>query len=219
MMKTAKRYLFLTLLLFLALWSKAGISAYEGQMRSAVDSLEIADSETDYTVLANEFEAISKSNPNVWLPKYYEAACYIFITLIEDIELNENAVKDYQKEAYHILDKLLEDYPDDDEIHALLGLYYVSQVVHGPMYKMLFSYWKFKSATNQSLEINPNNPRAKYLLLASEMGKAEEFDKDLTPYCIRANQLQDEWDDYKPGSELHPAWGEKDLAKLLAKCE
>lgn len=69
------------------------------------------------------------------------------------------------------------------------------------------------------MELNPNNPRAIYQQIASEIGRAEEFDKDLTPHCENAHQLYARWDNYSTPSELHPSWGKIALSKLLDKCK
>ena len=204
--------------LAISLISRADISSYSDQMKSALNQLDAAETTEAYAEVARDFEEISEKYPDEWLPKYYVAACYIFITLVEDDPLEEEAIENYQDKADDILEALEEDRPNESEVYALKALYYVSKITHDPLYKMVFNYWKFKAALEESLAIEPNNPRAVYQQLASDMGKAEQFDNDLTEYCTQADQLLQNWDRYQPQSELHPRWGKRDLAKLLDKC-
>lgn len=213
------KYIATIILFSMAFASRATPSAYPEQMKSAIDRLEVSESFAAYETLAKEFEMISNLNTKKWLPKYYTAACYVFITLLEDSNLNEDQIESYQDKAEAILDDLQEDHENESELHALIALYYVSKVTHAPLYKMLFYYWKFQSAVKRSLELDPNNPRAIYQQIASEIGRAEEFDKDLTPHCENASQLYAGWDNYSMPSELYPSWGKRELSKLLDKCK
>lgn len=213
------KYIATIILLSIAFAGRATPSAYSEQMKSAIDRLEVSESFAEYETLAKEFEMISNLYTDKWLPKYYTAACYVFITLLEDSNLNEDQIESYQDKAEVILDDLQKDHKKESELHALIALYYVSKVMHAPLYKMLFYYWKFKSAVKRSLKLDPNNPRAIYQQIASEIGRAEELDKDLTPHCENANQLYAGWDNYSIKSELHPSWGKKELNKLLDKCK
>lgn len=112
------KYIATIILLSITLASRATPSAYSKQMKSAIDRLKVSESTAEYETLAREFETISNLNTGKWLPKYYTAAYYVFITLLEDSNLNEDQIESYQDKAEAILDDLQEDHENESELHA-----------------------------------------------------------------------------------------------------
>jgi len=98
------------------------------------------------------------------------------------------------------------------------GLLYTARLMIDPMTRGQ----KYSSLSAQSigtaLGIEPENPRAKYMQLANEMGTAAFFGNDVTVTCEKASALYAVWDDYKIKSRIYPQWGKGQLEGILKQC-
>jgi hypothetical protein len=74
------------------------------------------------------------------------------------------------------------------------------------------------AALGKALNIEPNNPRAQFLLISNELGTARYFGSDIAPICEKARQLLQSWDDYPLKSPIYPNWGRNETEGIVSSC-
>ena len=208
----------LPLILIIAVNTGLSQNTYEAQMKKAYAFYQEASSTEQYLESAANFERISLVEQNEWLPQYYHAQSYILLSF------NDSKADESQKDAYlDIAEKSLENLiaraPGESEVYALQALYYTGRLVVNPMARAS----KFSPLTSQAIEkslaISPNNPRALQLQLSNKVGTAQFFGQDISAFCIEAQTLLDNWDNYKIRGEYYPTWGKGQVLEILKECK
>lgn len=195
----------------------AGGMKYQKTMGKTLAGFGEAKTVEDYRELGNKFLRIAEAEKNEWLPYYYHAQCYIIMSFEEKGSAEQK--DEYLDEAQKSVDKLMEIAAGESETHVMQGLLYTARLMVNPMSRGQ----KYSALSAQSvgtaLGIEPENPRARYMKLANDVGTAQFFGEDVSKYCDRAQKLYDEWDDYKPKSRIHPVWGKENVAEILEGCK
>lgn len=171
----------------------------------------------DFQSLGNKFQMIANVEKSEWLPLYYHAHCYILMSFLEPTD----AVKkdSYLDEAEKSIEKLIAMVPDEAEIYALQSFYFTGRLVVNPMERGQKFTGLSAKAIGKALAIDPANPRAKLMKLQSEMGSAQFFGKDPKSFCPQAKEMLANWDNFKPKSPIHPAWGKPQVERIVKGCE
>ncbi len=171
----------------------------------------------DYQGLANKFERIANAEKAEWLPLYYHAHCYIIMSFMEQSDM---AKKDEYLDVAEIsVNKMIGIVPDESEVYALQAFMLIARLVVDPMTRGQKYSILSGQAAGTSLGLNPDNPRAKYLNISNEMGTAQFFGSDISKYCVQAKELLEIWDDFKPASPIHPAWGKDQVEGIVESCK
>ncbi|MCF8365805.1 MAG: hypothetical protein K9H16_08490 [Bacteroidales bacterium] len=202
--------------IFIAATSFAGGVKYQKAMGEALAGFGTAESVEDYQNLSNKFMMIAQAEKNEWLPYYYHAQCYILMSF----DNNETPEKkdQYLDVAEQSLDKMMELAHGESEVYVMQGLLYTARLVIDPMTRGQKYSSLSAQAVGTALGIEPENPRARYMQIANEMGTAAFFGNDVTETCEKASALYAVWDDYKIKSKIHPQWGKGQLTDLIKKC-
>lgn len=204
-------------ILFCALSSNAQ-TVYEEKMANALTVFSQVESNEDYKNAAAHFDLIANGISTEWLPNYYYSLCYIMMSFDATNESIANRDR-YLTIAEERLELLLEDYPKEAEIHVLQGLFYTATLVIDPSTRGQKYSGLTRVALERAIAIEPENPRAKQMLLSNKVGTAQFFGQDLTPFCNEAQQQLNEWDNYIAKSPFHPIWGKNQLYQVLKNCE
>ena len=189
---------------------------YYQKMGEALDQFANCSSVVDYQNLANQFGVIAKVETEEWLPLYYEARCYILMGFTGQLE---PAIQDsYLDKASASVDKMLDIAPDEAEVYVMKAFYYTGYLVVNPPARAMSTTPLIHAAIGNALEIEPANPRAKFLRISNEMGTAAFFGDDTTPFCEQATELLQNWDNYQLKSPIHPNWGKEETEGIVRGC-
>ncbi|MBE9511222.1 MAG: DUF2141 domain-containing protein [Bacteroidetes bacterium] len=171
----------------------------------------------DYQGLANKFERIANAEKAEWLPLYYHAHCYIIMSFMEQSDM---AKKDEYLDVAEIsVNKMIGMVPDESEVYALQAFMLTARLVVDPMTRgQQYSILSGK-AVGTAIALNTDNPRAKLISIQNEMGSAQFFGSDVSKYCVQAKDLLENWDDFKPASSIHPAWGKDQVEEIVNSCK
>ncbi len=211
-----KRTLLLVGILFVGITSFAGGPEYEKAMGQALVKFEKCQSAPDFREAANQFERIANVAQGEWLPSYYRAHCFIIMSFIDKVD---GETKDtYLDEAEKSITKMLELAPDESEAHTMHAFYYSGRLVVDPGTRGMKFGMLSGQAVGKALKLDPNNPRAQYMQIQNEMGKAQFFGKDITELCQQAKIAHDKFDEYPVVSKIHPTWGKRELQNLSTSC-
>ncbi|MCG8576259.1 MAG: DUF2141 domain-containing protein [Flavobacteriales bacterium] len=208
----------LVFVLSISFSAQAQSEMYQQKMAETMKGYATAQKAEDYIELAGQFERIANVEEKEWLPLYYHAHCYILASFT-DKEAEESAKDGYLDVAEGSINKMIELVPEESEVYALQSFLYTGRLVINPMQRAAQYSPLGSQAIEKSLQLNPKNPRAKYLRLSNEMGTAQFFGQDIQPYCDQASQLLAEWGDYVPASPLHPDWGKGQVESIISDCE
>jgi hypothetical protein len=213
-MKTNKTILTLVTL-FISFSLMASESAYDKAMTSALTEFGSARTIADLQKTANSFARISRVAPEDWLAPYYESQCYILISFQE----KEPSKRDeFLDKAQKLLDPLLSSQAANSEVFALQSMLYTARLTVDPMTRGQEYMALSAGAYNQSLALNPTNPRALYLQLSNEVGMAQFFGEDVSNYCERIRALYSNWKEFNQVEKFHPNWGLNQVEGLMQNC-
>tara|TARA_R110002050_G_scaffold300722_2_gene471871 strand:- start:7359 stop:8030 length:672 start_codon:yes stop_codon:yes gene_type:complete len=207
-----------TIALLFTLITLAGTNGYNEAMETALNQFKTSKSVADFQNSANSFNRISNLAKEEWLPNYYEAQCYIFMSFM-DKEADAAQKDAYLDIAEARIKTILENFPKNDEAYALQSFMYTGRLVVDPMTRGREFSIKSMGAIKTALAINPKNPRALYLELSNEVGTANFFKEDTSKYCERINALVANWDEYNKVAPMHPSWGKNQVLGLANGCK
>jgi hypothetical protein len=195
----------------------ANTENYQKAMGQALGELSQAKTTEEYQAVANKFMMIANAEQDEWLPYYYHAQCYVMLSFAEN---ETSAMRDeYLDVAASSVERMVQLAPAEAEVFVMQGLLHSARLMIDPMTRGQRYSAMSAQSIGRALAIEPENPRAKYMEIANEIGTARFFGKETTQYCFRAQELFDAWDNYKSKSPLFPQWGKGEVAAIVKQCE
>lgn len=197
-------------------WSFITTSKYEAVMKENIEKVYSAKNAEDLQSVINNFDRIAQKENDKWEPLYYSAYAHIMMTS----QTEDGVQKDkYLDLAMEKVKKALDLKPSEDELIALEGYIHMIRVTIDPMSRGQQYSGLSMQSFHKALEINPENPRALYLLGRMEMGTARFFGSDVTPACEKVKRSITLFESQELESELAPAWGLNQAKKVAEYCE
>jgi len=185
-------------------------SKFETEMQKALTEFGNAQTADDMEKAAQHFDRIAKVESESWLPVYYAMFIRTLNAFSQD---KDKAIKsvDELEAQYSTLDALS---PNNSEILTLRGLFRTVKVAKDPQtYAMSLSGAIIKDY-DDALKLNPNNPRAMYLMAQYNMGGAEFWGKDPKEYCPPIENAKTLLV-AESNETLEPHWGEDQVDEIL----
>lgn len=211
-----KRIIFSLTLILTGFVATAQNAQYYKAMGAALSQFPTCKTVADYQALSNRFDMIANAEKGQWLPRYYQAQCYILMSFAE----KDVAKKDgYLDEAEKIVNQLIKTEPKEAEVYVLQSFYYTARLVVNPAERGQQFSQLSGQAIGKALALEPNNPRAKMMKIQMDMGTARFFGTDPKVYCSAAKKLLAHWDQYQPKSPLYPNWGKRQLENIVKGCQ
>ena len=211
-----KRAIILFCAAFIASTLMGANDKYIKKMSETISQFSTCSSIEDFQDLANKFRVIANVETKEWLPLYYEAHCYIMMSFMD--RTGAERKDGYLDQANASVETMLELAPGESEAYALQALYYTGRLLVNPPQRAQTTAPLVSAAVGRALGLDPNNPRAKYISLRNEIGTAQFFGSDTTPYCKSARELLDGWDSYTLESGIHPTWGKNLAEQIVNAC-
>ncbi len=186
---------------------------YSKSMKTTMKQMYNAKGASDLQDAANTFERIAQAEKNHWLPWYYAAystinKCFMGISSGQiDQELDK---------AQSYIDKARELDANNDEIEVLQGFLYQARIQVDPQNRGQQYSMKSGASFGKALELNPDNPRADFLVAQNLLYTPEAFGGGAKVACPRYKAAAEKFAKFKPASELAPGWGEE-MNELMLK--
>ncbi|WP_266368462.1 hypothetical protein [Tellurirhabdus rosea] len=212
-----------TILLFAALLLAtpslfAQSAAYKEAMTAALETMKTQSQKTplpEMLATANQFERIAQAEAKEWLPRYYAGLLYVYAGFMG----KDAAEKDrYLDQADRFLKEAEGISPKNDELSVLKAYIAQARMVVDPMNRWQTYGPAFEEAIGEAKALNPANPRPYVLHGSSLYHTPEQFGGGLSAACPLLTQASEKFATFKPASELHPNWGQKNIEPLLGKC-
>lgn len=177
---------------------------YTEQMQKHIMQVYQAKSADDLQQSINALERIALAEKNKWEPYYYAAFAFVMMSN----HTQEAGVKDQH------LDKALSNIKsakainaNESELEALEGFVHMIRVSVDPASRgQQYSGMAFQ-AFGKALALNPNNPRALYLMAQMQLGTAQFFGQSTAEACGTLAKAIEVFENTQPESPLSPAWG------------
>ena len=184
---------------------------FETEMGKAMTEFGEAKSADEMEKVAQHFDRIAKVENKNWLPVYYA----MFIRTLNAFSQDKNAAIKKVDEFEGLYSGLEEmEGADKSELLALRGLFRTVKVAKDPQtYGMSLSGAIIKDY-DDALKLNPNNPRAMYLMAQYNMGGAQFWGKDPKEYCPQIENAKTLFSTQKTEGFV-PKWGEQQVDEIL----
>ena len=204
------------LFLTFSMYAQGNKQMYYQKMGQTLGGFASCKTVEDYNNLSNQFSVIAKVETTEWMPLYYTANCKIIMAFQEEDKVKKDA---YLDEAEKIFETMISIAPEESEVFALQALFYTARLTVDPMTRGQEFSMKSNASAHKSLALNPNNPRAKYLLLANKIGFAQFFGKEIVAECQEAKELLENWDKLnETKNPLAPKWGKNNVEGIVKNC-
>ena len=212
-----KKILLSIVVLFVSFVSMAQKPEFFKTMGETLGQFATCKSVTDFQTLGNKFQMIAEVEKSEWLPLYYHSYCYIIMSFMEPTDA---AKKDsYLDVAEKSIAKLVELVPNESEVYALKSFYFIGRLIVNPMERGQEFSGLSGQAVSKALALDPSNPRAQMIKLQGDIGAAPYMGQDPKSFCPQAKELLASWDNFKPKSPIHPAWGKDQVERIVKGCQ
>ncbi len=206
-------------LLFLSL-TLTGLcgDGYKDAMSSSIEKLFRSKTISEYLEVAGQFERISQTEKNEWLPLYYATYAHIMITFIE----KDNTKKDdFLDQGQKYLDQAMVIQPNESELYALQGFLYPTRINIDPLKRGIKYVGKMKAALEKAVALNPENPRAYFLQAQMTLNMPKFIGGGAAKALPLFQTAEEKYRVFKPKTDLSPNWGKEinaaELKKVLKK--
>ncbi|MGB3778611.1 MAG: hypothetical protein WA960_09655 [Tunicatimonas sp.] len=195
--------------------SQAAAPSYQQAMEESIASLNQASDSEQLLAVANRFERIARAEKDEWLPWYYAA----YATLNRAIESDGASEKDQLlDEAQQYLDEATAVRTEESELVALQGYVHTIRVTVDPATRGQQLAPLATKTLVQALKMNPDNPRALFLLGQMQYGTAQFFGADTSEACQLIQQAVAKYESVTIDDALMPSWGEKSAQRMSEQC-
>ena len=193
-----------------------GSDRYTENMKKNITAVYKAGTMEELQQAINALERIGEAEKTKWEPYYYVSFGYVMMATRE----TEPAAKDKRLDQALVAWKHAADIvPNESEVAALEGFIYMMQLTVDPASRgQQYSAMAY-GAFGKAVKLNPDNPRALYLLAQMQYGTAQHFGKPVQEACDTLRKALEKFDTFKPGNELAPAWGKQQAETMKEGCE
>ncbi len=203
-------------LVFVFNLANANAPSYQQAMEESIASLNQASDSEQLSAVANRFERIARAEKDEWLPWYYAA----YATLNQAIEADEASQKDQLlDEAQQYLDEATAVEAEESELVALQGYVHTIRVTVDPANRGAQLAPLATQTLVRAVKMNPDNPRALFLLGQMQYGTAQFFGADTAEACQLIQQAVAKYESVRPKDALMPAWGQENAQRMGAQCQ
>ncbi len=202
-----RKHVSLLIGLLAATWTLAN-GPFEKAMGESIPAIFSAESPEALLSAINQMNRIGEVETGRWEPHYYAAFGYLRMSTMQELPEEKDKYLDLGLAA---VDKGAEILPDDSELETLRGYLQmikltVDPATRGPNYSPLIF-----GAFQKAIALNPNNPRAHFLLANMQHGTAQFMGTSSDEACASIARALELFEEEKPASPFAPNWG-KDSA-------
>lgn len=164
---------------------------------------------------SNMFERISSAEMDNWLPYYYVS---LINTLSSFGEKDKEKLAQQLEKAQEFIDIAKSISPDNADIMVQQALVHTAWIASdGATYGMTLS-GKVVAIYTKAEQLEPDNPRVILSKAEWNIGSAQYFGQDVTPFCKDVERSLELFANFKPESEFHPQGGEDRAEAILKNC-
>jgi len=191
---------------------------FEKAMGKVIPEMFAAETPEALQSAINQLTRIGEAEKDRWEPYYY--AAFGYLRLSDMYEKSEEKDR-YLDLAMKQVEKGAAISPDESELEAMRGYIYMMKLVVDPAARgMTYSGLAF-SSFQKAIQLNPDNPRAHFLLGRMQYGTAQFMgggDGGACESLFRALVLFEK--EEKPSNTIAPSWGKEGTKESIQQlCE
>lgn len=208
-MKTLSITLAMTML---AVFGFSQKEQYVTAMKTNIEKMYQSKTIEDYQLSANTFERIFMAEKTEWLPSYYAGYCYVMMAFMaEEPDQIDPLLDIAQKQIDHAL--AIES--KEPELQVLQGMLHQARISVDFMGRGMKYSQMANESLNQALALDPDNPRAYYLMGMNLYSTPKMFGGGSQAALPLFQKAQAKFESFHPRGDLMPGWGgENNLAML-----
>ncbi|KYG81001.1 hypothetical protein EV198_2880 [Roseivirga ehrenbergii] len=190
----------------------------EAYMNAMVKGLQSMGAERNLENLqasAGQFERITSNASEQWHPQYYAALSYINASLLAEGVKAKDQLLD---KAKPFVEKAKELAPNNSEVVALEGFYFMAQLAADPNSRGQSLSGLATQTFGYAMKLNPENPRAMALMAQMQFGTAQFFGSSTAGACGLAQKSIPLFNAEEKGKSFEPTWGIEVAEQLMASC-
>lgn len=196
---------------------------YKQAMSAALGSMKTQSANTSlvkFLTVANQFKRIAGAEPNEWLPRYYAGLMYVYLGFMGKTETKKDKFLDQADANLKAAEATVAsaNRPDNDELAVLSAYIAQARMTVDPMNRWQQYGPQVQAGITKAKSLNINNPRAYVLEGSGLMFTPEQFGGGPAVACPVLKQAIEKFATFKPVSDLHPMWGQKQIEPMLEKC-
>ncbi len=189
---------------------------YEKAMIKNLQAMKEAKSVSDWQDIANGFGRIASMEKEEWLPSYHQAFSYVIMSSVETDATKRDKYLDSAQES---MDALKGMETDESEVMALQGFLHTMRMLVDPATRGQQYSGLSMAALAKAKKLNPENPRAAYMLAQMSYGQAQFFGSSTDDACNAMKEAITKFDNFKLASDIAPNWGRKQAEGILKNCQ
>jgi len=191
-------------------------TAYYNALSAQIELLNKSKTVSEYQTVANAFERIAQKETSEWLPNYYAALSYLRAGFQNNQTLAEK--DNYFDKAISLIDQAEEISPNNSELVALRGYALMGKLSADAANRGQSMSSKVMQLFGKAIQLNPENPRALYLMAQMEYGMSQFFGTGTEKACGMAKQSLTLFDQNQEVS-INPNWGQAGAKEMAGRCE
>mgnify|MGYP001797416307 CR=1 FL=1 len=163
----------------------------------------------------NMFERISNAEADKWEPAYYTAFAYLKLYELAESVADKDALID---KAIASVNEGLKIAENEDELITMKGYVYMMKMVLDPMNRAPEYSPGIIGSYQKALVIDPNNPRAWYLLGQMQLGTASFTGGSTDQGCASISKAVENFKNDKSENPIAPSWGASGAEEATQQC-
>lgn len=206
-----KKYSFLLLIAFLSTTALAN-GPFEKAMGANVPLIFKSSTPEDLTSVINKLNRIGAAEKDRWEPHYYVAFGYLRMSQMMESAEDKDKFLNLAMKSVDEASKLL---PNDSELETMRGFITMIQLTVDPGTRGMTHSPLAMGAFQKAVAINPENPRAHYLLGQMQYGTAQFMGSDTSDACgSLATAITLFEGAGTPENPFAPTWGKEDAISM-----
>ena len=196
------------------LFSQASLAQFENAMTENVPAIFSADRAESLQSVIHRLERIGAAEKDRWEPFYYAAFGYLRMSGMVEKSTEKDKYLDL---ALDFIEKCEEKKPNHSEVVAFKGYIHMIRVSIDPATRgMRYSHLAFTSL-QKAVALNPENPRAHYLLGQMQYGTAQFMGKGSDEACESFGKAKVLYENQNPKNDFTPRWGKEMNENMMDK--
>ncbi len=199
-----KKYSFLLLITFLTTGAMAN-GPFEKAMGANVPLIFTSNTPEDLTPVINKINRIGAAEKDRWEPHYYVAFGYLRMSQMHETAEDKDKFLNLALKSVEQAETVL---PNDSELEAMRGFIIMMQLTVDPGTRGMTHSPMAMASFQKAVGLNPENPRAHYLLGQMQYGTAQFMGGDTSDACGSIAKAVELFNDgTKSENPFAPNWG------------
>jgi hypothetical protein len=190
---------------------------YVNAMKANISKLDSAMMKGNMSELANNFERIADAEKTQWLPYYYAAYATVMQAFLEQDKTKSDGIADKAEQLIAKAEALAG--KENSETFVIRSMIASAHMMVDPQTR--WQKYGEASSTNiaKAKASDPSNPRPVYLDGQAKLFTPESFGGGKAPAKELFEKALAMFNEFKPASELHPAWGKAATQYFLSQAQ